>query len=98
MNTDTNHPSPDLRQLAIDRLRKRREFFQHLIVYVVVNIVLGAIWFITTPDGFYWPVFPLFAWGIGLVFHALDVFSSVFSSAPPSDERIEREITRLTGR
>jgi hypothetical protein len=88
----------DLRQLAIGRLRRKREFIQHLVVYVVVNLVLSLIWLLTTPGGFYWPMFLLFAWGIGIVFHALDVFSSAFSSAPPSEEKIEREIARLTGR
>jgi hypothetical protein len=98
MTTNTDPTGNDLRKFAIDRLRKRREFSQHLAVFVVVNFVLGLIWLFTTPGGFYWPMFPLFIWGIGIVFHALDVFSSVFSSAAPSDEQIEREIARLTRR
>lgn len=67
-------------------------------VYTVVNLVLSLIWLFTTPGGFYWPMFPLFAWGIGIVFHAMDVFSPVFSKASPSEETIEREIARLTRR
>jgi 2TM domain len=98
MTANTDPIGNDLRQFAIDRLRKRREFIQHLAVYVVVNLVLGLIWLFTTPGGFYWPMFPLFVWGIGLVFHALDAFSPVFSSASPSEEKIEREIARLTRR
>lgn len=98
MNADTNSTDNGLRQVAIDRLRKRREFFQHLVVYVTVNLVLGAIWLFTTPGGFYWPMFPLLGWGIGIVFHALDVFSPVFSKAAPSEEEIQRQMTRLTHR
>jgi len=94
MTTDTDTTGSDLRQLAIDHLRKKREFIQHLAVYVVVNLVLNLIWLFTTPGGFYWPMFPLFIWGIGIVFHAMDVFSP----ASPSEEKIQREIARLTRR
>lgn len=98
MITNADPTDNDLRQLAVDRLRKRREFSQHLAVFVVVNFVLGLIWLFTTPGGFYWPMFPLLVWGIGIFFHALDAFSSVFSPVSPSNEQIEREIARLTRR
>jgi hypothetical protein len=98
MTTDTDTTVSDVRQLAIGRLRKRREFVQHLTVYLVVNLVLSLIWLFATPGGFYWPMFPLFIWGIGIVFHAMDVFWPVFSSASPPEEKIQREIERLTRR
>jgi hypothetical protein len=98
MTTDTDTTGSDLRQLAIGRLRKRREFVQHLVVYLVVNLVLNLIWLLTMPGGFYWPMFPLLIWGIGLVFHAVDAFSPMFSAGPPSEEKIQREIGRLSHR
>lgn len=98
MTIDTDTTEDDLRQLAIGRLRKKHEFFQHLAVYVVINLVLALIWLFATPGAFYWPMFPLFIWGIGIVFHAMDVFSPVFSPTPPSEKKIQREIARLTGR
>jgi hypothetical protein len=94
MTSDTGISGSDLRQLAIGRLRKKREFVQHLVVYVVVNLVLNLIWLFTTPGGFYWPMFPLLAWGIGVIFHAIDVFVP----ASPSEEKIEREMARLARR
>jgi hypothetical protein len=97
-DTDTDTTESDLRQLAIVHLRKRREFLQHLVVYAVVNLVLNLIWLFTTPDGFYWPMFPLLIWGIGIIFHGLDAFSLVFSPASPSEERIHREVERLVRR
>ncbi len=98
MTTGTDTTGNDLRQLAIGRLRKKREFIQHLAVYVVVNLVLNLIWLFTTPGGFYWPMFPLFIWGIGIAFHAMEVFSQVFSPASPPEEQIQREIARLSRR
>jgi hypothetical protein len=94
MTTGPGTTESDLRQLAIGHLRRKREFVQHLAVFVVVNLVLNLIWLFTTPGGFYWPMFPLFIWGIGIVFHAMDVFSP----ASPSEEKIQREIARLTRR
>lgn len=78
-----------LRELAKSRLIKRREFVAHLFAYVLVNAFLMAIWLITG-GGFFWPVFPILGWGIGLFFHGWDTFS-----APLSEARIEREVARL---
>jgi len=78
-----------LHELARARLVKRREFMAHLAAYVFVNAFLLAIWVITGA-GFFWPVFPILGWGIGLFFHGWDTFS-----APLSEARIEREVARL---
>ncbi len=87
---ETPMSESDLRQAAISQLRKKRGFQAHLLAYVMVNLLLVAIWFVTSPHGFFWPVFPMFGWGIGLVFNGWDVY------APgPSEERIRREMTRL---
>jgi hypothetical protein len=79
----------ELREGAIARLRKKRELGAHLLAYVLVNGFLVAIWAMTGA-GFFWPAFPVFGWGIGLVFHTLDVYRR-----EPSEERIRREITRM---
>jgi hypothetical protein len=82
---------PDLRQAAISQLHKKRGFQSHALAYFMVNLLLVAIWFVTTRPGFFWPVFPMFGWGIGLAFNAWDVY------APgPSEERIRREMNRLS--
>ena len=41
------------RDRAVKRLRKRRDFYGHLVVYAVVNSFLVAIWAVTTPHGFF---------------------------------------------
>jgi len=88
--TELDQPSTT-RDRAIKRLRKRRDFFGHLVVYAVVNGFLVAIWAVTTPHGFFWPVFPMLGWGIGVVLNAWDVFrKDTFS-----EEQIQREIEHL---
>ena len=80
---------PDVREQAIARLRKKRELGAHALAYLLVNASLVAIW-VVTGSGFFWPVFPLLGWGIGLAFHAWDVYRG-----EPSEEQISREIARL---
>ncbi|MGA1793858.1 MAG: 2TM domain-containing protein [Thermoplasmatota archaeon] len=55
------------------RVRKMRDFYTHLVVYLVINTMLVFIWYFTS-GGFPWFVFPLGGWGIGLFFHWYSVF------------------------
>jgi hypothetical protein len=42
-----------LRDRAIARLKKRQDFFAHLLVYVLVNSFLVVIWIVTSGGGFF---------------------------------------------
>ena len=84
----------DLRETAIAQLRKKRDLQAHLLAYVLVNLLLNGIWLITNPGGFYWPMFPLLGWGIGVAFHVWDVYAP---ETPPED-RVRREMERLSHR
>jgi len=83
----------DLRGIAIVQLRKKRDLQAHLLAYTIVNLFLLAIWS-ATGAGFFWPMFPIFGWGIGVAFHLWDVYTP----AVPSEERIQREMNRLAHR
>jgi hypothetical protein len=80
-----------LRERALRHLKKRRDFYGHLIVYVLVNTFLVVIWALTDPHGFFWPIFPLVGWGIGVVMNAWDVFRP----EEFDEEQIRREMDRL---
>ena len=80
----------DLRERAIARLKRKRDFGAHLFVYLVVNGFLIGIWAFTGA-GFFWPVFPLFGWGIGLVLNAWDVYWR----RPVSEYQVRREMERM---
>ena len=82
--------SQDVRERAIARLKQKRDFGAHLFVYLVVNGFLLGIWALTG-SGFFWPVFPMFLWGIGLVLNAWDVYGR----KPVSEDRIRREMERM---
>ena len=80
----------DVRERAIARLKQKRDFGAHLFAYLVVNGFLLGIWALTG-SGFFWPVFPMFLWGIGLVLNAWDVYGR----KPVSEDRIRREMGRM---
>ena len=61
-------------QKAKERVEVIKGFYIHLTVYVVVNLLLFSINMITSP-GVLWFIWPLMGWGVGVVFHALFVFS-----------------------
>jgi predicted membrane channel-forming protein YqfA (hemolysin III family) len=83
--------SNDVRTVARKRLEERRGFAPHLIIYVLINAGLVAIWATTAPDAFFWPVFPLVFWGAGVVMHAWNAFFS----RPITESDVDREVERL---
>ena len=79
-----------LRKEATKRITMRRAFWQHLASYVIVNVALIGVWAITGA-GYFWPAWILGGWGIGLVFHAWNVFGQ----KPIGEAEIQREMERL---
>jgi hypothetical protein len=78
------------RDQAVTQLKKRRDFHAHLLVYVLVNAFLVAIWAVTGVHGFFWPIFLIAIWGIGVVMNAWDVYWR----HPITEQDIQREIER----
>jgi hypothetical protein len=86
---EASEDEQELRQRAIRRLQAKRGLMGHALAYVMVNLLLVAIWSMTS-NGFFWPLIPILGWGIGLAFNAWDVFWPA-----PGQRQIEAEMTRL---
>jgi hypothetical protein len=82
----------DLREQAIQRLKKKRDFRSHVFIYVAVNAMLVVIWAVTG-SGFFWPIFPIIGWGIAVAGNAWDVYGR----KPITEDEIRREADRLRG-
>ena len=59
------NPNYDNYLTTATQLQRWRDFTSHLIAYLVINTAFAVIWAIAG-RGFFWPVFPLVGWGIGL--------------------------------
>ena len=76
------------RDAAIERIREKRAFRTHVVIYLVVNVFLVGVWALTG-GGYFWPGWVIAGWGIGLVLHGLQVYRG---EEPISDEEIQREM------
>ena len=83
-----------LRTRAVAALKKRRDFRAHLLIYVLVNSAFVATWALTSRDSFFWPIFPLVFWGIGVVMNAWDVYVA----GDFTEDEIQHQMHRLAGR
>ncbi|MBK5265994.1 MAG: 2TM domain-containing protein [Acidimicrobiia bacterium] len=63
----------DTREAAVKRVKAKRDFKSHVAVYILINALLVTIW-ATTGAGYFWPVWPLAGWGIGLALNAWTVY------------------------
>ena len=58
------------------RSRQRAELRAHLASFVLVNALLVAIWAATGAD-YFWPIWPILGWGIGIASHASEALLGV---------------------
>jgi fatty acid desaturase len=86
-----------LRDQALRRVKKRRDFHSHLFVFFIVNAVTWCLWAVTgaqTGSWHPWPLWITLLWGIGVIFNAWDVYGR----RPITEQEIEREVERLAHR
>ncbi len=59
------------------RVRRRpvRNLRIHAMNYALIIGTLIAIYLLTTPHGYFWPIWPAMGWGIGLGAHAIAVIN-----------------------
>ena len=66
--------SEELYEYAKKRVSKRRKFYSHVIMWLVMSVFFILI-NLATAD-YFWAIFPILFWGIGVAFHfATDVFT-----------------------
>ena len=80
------------REAAVKRLKAKQDFKTHVAAYLIVNTMLVVIWAVAGGGGYFWPIWPILGWGIGLV---LDGWR-VYFQRPISEDEIRREMERGT--
>ena len=66
----------DVRSRAEKRVDNKIKFYKDFTVYVVVNAFLAVINWMYTPE-FWWVLFPIFFWGIGIFVKFLNAFAKL---------------------
>ena len=82
-----------LRRKIEKRINERNDFYQHLGIYVAVNLFLWSIW-LFSGAGFPWPIFPTLGWGIGVVANYMDYYFNHGEGSRRKEDMIERELER----
>lgn len=82
---------------ARSRVRRLREFYVHVAIYVVVIGGIGVLNWVVSPT-FWWVVFPAIGWGIGLGAHAVSVFFEDSLLGAAWEERKTRQLLEREGR
>jgi hypothetical protein len=82
---------------AARQVRQKIGFYWHLASYLIINGFLIVIYLLgsVVAEGLYYPwfIWPMMAWGVGLLFHYLSVF--VFNGAYDQQKMIEAEMRRM---
>ena len=87
--------SESLRLRAEERVEKKLSFYKNFQAYIVVNAFLAVINWLFTPD-FWWVLFPVFFWGIGVLKDFLIAYVFVDKFTEDYRERkIQEEMDKL---
>ncbi len=71
---EPNYNEREQYESAKKRVKEIKEFYSHLLAYVVVNLFLMAVNLLTSPEHL-WFFWPMLGWGIGIAVHALKTFN-----------------------
>ncbi|MFC5045068.1 2TM domain-containing protein [Aquimarina hainanensis] len=78
IDMDIVTPTASNDEIKYERIRKKvqkiKEFQYNLISYSVVIPGLAILNYVTTGFSIPWFIFPLFGWGLGLLFHGMDAY------------------------
>lgn len=87
----------ELRKAARRNLKSRNDFKVMLAIFIVISLVLIAVWFFHTGgNGYFWPAWPLLGFAIAAVFAGLDAFGITRRQITEAD--IDAEVDRMTRR
>jgi hypothetical protein len=70
-------------ELLWQMAKKRASFKWSLASYVFVNAFLMGVWYFSTGiRSYFWPIWPMLGWGIGIAFQYFDAYhgSRIFSA------------------
>ena len=77
------------RENALKRIKAKRDFRNHVAIYLIVNAMLVVIW-AASGGGYFWPIWPLAGWGVAVALNAY----TVYFQNPITEDDIQAEMGR----
>ncbi|MDO5053457.1 MAG: 2TM domain-containing protein [Pseudoclavibacter sp.] len=86
-------PDADLERRARARVLARNVYWGVLLLWLGASVFMVLLWWMTTPDGYFWPMWPILGMGLG----ALSWGFSIMARSPFRARRsqVEREMQRM---
>lgn len=78
--------STDMPDQALRRRLQVKGFWVHVAIYVIINSLLTAGWAMGG-GGFFWPIYLMTAWGLGVVVNGFLVFGGRLGGDGPPRAR-----------
>ena len=83
-----------MRAVAVKRIKAKRDFWRLLGVFVIVGLILTAIWALSG-GGYYWPMWAIFGMGIAALFTGWGAYGP--AERPVTQQEIDDEIRKMGG-
>ncbi len=90
----SNASPEEIRAQARKQLKKKQEFRSYMGVYLGVTLLLTTIWFLTSPNTYFWPIWAIFGMGIAAFFIGIDAYGS-YKKKGITEADIDAEVERL---
>lgn len=84
----------DLRKAAKQRLKARQDLRTFLFVWAVVSGIVSGIWWLATPETYFWPIWAIAGMGVAVPFMA---WSAYGQKRVISEADIDAEVKKMTG-
>jgi hypothetical protein len=84
----------EIRKLAQRRVAAKKGFFTNLATFLVINAMLFVIWMVGG-GGYLWFLWVAGFWGVGLLFHAFNVFLFPREGGDWEQREIQKEMAKI---
>lgn len=78
--------------LAREKIKRRKDFFEEIIVFLAVNVVLVLVWLLTSQGETFWPMWTFIGGAFLIAFNAYQVFIA----KTVSQQEVAKEMSKLS--
>ncbi len=84
----------EMRKEAIKRVKAKQGFWRLLGIFVIVWIILIAVWALSMPGQYFWPIWAMFGMGIALLFVGWGAYGP---QDKISEAQVDAEMRKMQG-